>query len=166
MTVLDIDSDVTLSGVDARHHLAVRTALRGVPASTEWEDVDVAEPPRDDAAARGVVDIDRLAYQRLITPTLVSRGKSLTTYLFKTSTVYATISPDDEGLSFYWAAQEMSITIIVYGDGYWWSVHNDNACDTYMGASVDLPLIRLQHSLNLFSKEVARRNPQWRSLIR
>ncbi|PND55119.1 hypothetical protein CRM90_24595 [Mycobacterium sp. ENV421] len=96
---------------------------------------------------------------------IATRGKELIKFLFKLNTVDAAISPDDDALSFYWVAEEMSLTIIVYQSWYWWSARNI-ACESYSDEGTELPLIGLEHSLNQFSKEVERRNPEWRSLIR
>lgn len=165
MTVLDMVWAAT-SPQGARHHPAVRTARERHDDSEEWDERSTATPARDNAAERAAVQIDQLAVSGYIGPSIAARGKELIAFLFKSNTVDAGISPDDDGLSFYWAAQEMSLTIIVYQTSYWWSVRNEDACDTYVGEGIELPLLQLQHSLNQFSKEVARRNPLWRSFIR
>lgn len=148
----------------ARHHPAVR-ALRCVPDVQDWDDNDAVVPShRDDASSRALAVIERFVHEGLIPSVVAVRARGLIAYLFKPNTVDAAISPDDDGLCFYWAAQEMSLTVIVYTDAYWWSVSGD--ADSYSGGGAELPLLDLQHSLNQFSKEVARRNPKWRSLIR
>lgn len=153
-----------LSVRNARRHVALSAWCRSsIPSSQEWEGT---APPMNEAAKRGCDAIDLLSLADEISPAVAARGKELIKFLFKPNTVYAAISPDDDGLSFYWAAQEMSLTIIMYADDYWWSVRNESACDSYSGGGPNLPLIELQHSLNQFSKAVAQRNPEWRSLIR
>lgn len=162
MTVLD---DVrTLSAQGARRHVE-RTSWNKPVNNREWDDAPT-QLPRSEAAKRGYAAVDMFALRGEISSATATRGRELIRFLFKPNTVYATIAPDDDGLSFYWAAAEMALTIIVYADEYWWSVRNDNACDSYSGEGVELPLIQLQHSLNQFSKEVVSRNPEWRSLIR
>lgn len=161
MTVLD---DVrALSVRSARRHIE-RTSWNKPASNREWDDAST-QLPRSEAARRGNDSIDTFLLRGDISSATAARGRELIRFLFKPNTVYATIAPDDDGLSFYWAAAEMSLTIIVYADEYWWSVRNDSACDSYCGAGGELPLIQLQHSLNQFSKEVVSRNPEWRSLI-
>lgn len=176
MTVVDV---ARASRVwDASHHrAAVRYAWGAHLTTRDWDEDDVpitplidamlvgGTPLRDEASMRGCAQIDQLVAEGYVTGAVAARGRDLITFLFKPNTVDAAISPDGDGLSFYWAAQEMSLTIIVYRDEYWWSVRNI-AGDTYSAMGVDLPLINLMHSINLFSKEVERRNPDWRSLIR
>lgn len=162
MTVVD---DVRAPSVQsARRHVELAT-WRANTSNREWDDAPSASPISG-ASRRGYNAIDVLALRNEISPAIAARGKELIACLFKPNTVDAAISPDDEGLSLYWAAQEMSLTIIVYADEYWWSVRNDGVCDSYSDGGESLPLLELQHSLNQFSKAVALRNPKWRSLIR
>lgn len=148
---------------NARRHVA-RYTWGIQPDRTGWDDLP-ATSPDGESAKRGNAAIDDLIAQGYVSSAVAARGKELIRFLFKVNTVDATISPDDEGLAFYWAAQEMSLTIIVYQSAYWWSVRNV-AGDSLSDEGTQLPLINLKHCLNQFSKEVERRNPQWRSLIR
>lgn len=147
----------------ARRHVAVRAWGAQVDAQ-DWDALDYPSPIAE-ASKRGCAGIDLLVAEGYVNPTVAARGKALINFLFKTNTVDAAISPDDDGLAFYWAAQEMALTVIVYQSTYWWSVRNI-AGDSYSDTGVHLPLLDLEHSLNQFSKEVERRNPGWRSLIR
>ncbi|MCH9736302.1 MAG: hypothetical protein K0U78_17405 [Actinomycetia bacterium] len=158
-------SDATLapSAKNAYRHVT-RYAWGIQPDSPTWDDT-LANPPVGEAAKRGNAAIDNLIVHGYLSSTVAARGKELIRFLFKVNTVDATISPDDEGLAFCWAAQEMSLTIIVYQSAYWWSVRNV-AGDSRSDEGTQLPLIDLEHCLNQFSKEVERRNPEWRSLIR
>jgi hypothetical protein len=149
---------------DARRRAAVRDAWGARVDAQDWDDAD-AVLPIGEAAERGYAAIDQLGAQHNVSPVIAARGKELIKFLFKANTVDSAISPDDDGLSFYWAAQEMSLTILVYRSCYWWSVRNI-AGDSYSDEGAHLPLTHLEHSLNQFSKEVERRNPHWRSLIR
>ncbi|WP_068080274.1 hypothetical protein [Mycobacterium sp. E1747] len=120
----------------------------------------------DDAQTRGHSAISALLADHYIDHVMASRGRQLIEVLFKTSTVDASIAPEDGGLIFYWAALEMAITIQVFpSSGYWWSVRNI-AGTSYSGAGSDLPLHDLRYSLNQFSKEVELQNPNWRSIVR
>lgn len=148
----------------ARRRAAVRHAWAAKLDSPDWDVVDDA-PPAGEAAARGYVAIYQLVANGYVSSAIAARGKELIRFLFKPNSVDAAVSPDDDGLSFYWVAQEMSITIIVYQSWYWWSVRNV-AGDSYSDDGAHLPLIDLEHSLNQFSKEVERRNPEWRNVIR
>ncbi|MBE5406088.1 MULTISPECIES: hypothetical protein [Mycobacteriaceae] len=158
-------SDATLAPSAQNAHRHVTRYAWGIqPDSPGWDDLP-ATPPVGEAAKRGNAEIDDLIAHGYVSSTVAARGKELIRFLFKVNTVDATISPDDEGLAFYWAAQEMSLTIIVYQSAYWWSVRNV-AGDSHSDEGTHLPLIDLEHCLNQFSKEVERRNPEWRSLIR
>ncbi|SKJ21815.1 hypothetical protein [Mycobacteroides abscessus] len=157
------DAILVPSAQSARRHVT-RYAWGIQAAGLAWDDIP-SMPLGGEAAKRGSAAIDDLIVQGYVSSAIAARGKELIRFLFKLNTVDATIAPDDEGLAFYWAAQEMSLTIIVYQSTYWWSVRNV-AGDSRSDEGTQLPLIELEHSLNQFSKEVERRNPEWRSLIR
>lgn len=122
--------------------------------------------PVDDAKARGHAAISQLVADEYIDSVMASRGRQLIEVIFKTNTVDASIAPEDGGLIFYWAARNMAITIQIFPSaGYWWSVRNI-AEVSYADGGSDLPLQDLRHSVNQFSKEVERQNPNWRSIVR
>ncbi len=78
------------------------------------------------------------------------------------NTIYATVAPDDGGVTFYWRAGDMSVGIDIYpGEGYWWRVRNV-AAENYSGSGNELPLEQLKYSLTWFCKDVERENPHWR----
>lgn len=124
------------------------------------------QPTADDARVRAHAALNALLTGRCINAGMASRGRQLIEFLFKTHTVDASIAPEDDGLIFYWAARDMAITIEIFSSGdYWWSVRNI-AGMSFSGSGSDLPLPELRYSLNQFSKEVERQNPNWRNIVR
>jgi hypothetical protein len=101
--------------------------------------------------------VDRYALNGAIPLDIAVRGRELIKNLFENDTLCGTVAPDDGGLMFYWAAQEMSLTVIVYGHTCWWSARNLGSCGSFSGSGADLPLDRLKNSLRWFSEEVVRR---------
>ncbi|MFD6199511.1 hypothetical protein ACFWE3_22685 [Mycobacteriaceae bacterium NPDC060252] len=164
MTVIvDVDVDEWTPPVQyPRRH-----AAWALDAQIDVWDCDhvTSAPVPDEAAKRGYEAINQLVTQGYVSSAIATRGKELINFLFKPNTVDAAVSPDDDALSFYWVAQEMSLTILVYQSWYWWSVR-EIAGDSYSGEGSDLRLNELEHSLIQFSKEVERRNPDWRRVIR
>ncbi|WP_341258212.1 hypothetical protein [Gordonia malaquae] len=115
------------------------------------------------AERRARANVDRLKRRGLINDAVARGGRKITKFLFKPTTVYASVAEDDGGLIFYWKAGKMSIEIdIVPGEGYWWAVNNV-AHESYEGDGPNLDIARLKHSLNQFSKEVESANPMWRA---
>ncbi|MGK8559551.1 hypothetical protein [Nocardia gipuzkoensis] len=115
-----------------------------------------------DAFVRGFDSTVEFMVSREVTTSVVHRALNLMRYLFSPNTIYASIAPEDNGLVFYWTAAGMAIEIDVCADGtYWWGV-KDVAGESYSGESRRLPVQRLRHSLNMFSKEVDSANPRWR----
>ena len=125
-----------------------------------------SNPVEDNARVRGHAALNDLLADYCINAGMASRGRQLIEVLFKPHTIDASIAPEDDGLIFYWAARNMTITIQIFPSGdYWWSVRNI-AGETYSDAGFHLPLPQLRRSLNHFSKEVERQNPNWRNTIR
>ncbi|MCF1812009.1 hypothetical protein [Mycobacterium intracellulare] len=126
-------------------------------------------PPQsstDNAQVRAHTTLTALLADRCINAGMASRGRQLIEFLFKTHTVDASIAPEDDGLIFYWAARDMAITIQIFSSGdYWWSVRNI-AGMSFSDSGSNLPLRELRYSLNQFSKEVERQNPNWRNIVR
>jgi|GEM_PF-2883579 len=117
---------------------------------------------RHTAKRRALDVLDDLKGQGLIEIGTFDRAKTLVDVLFTPNTVYASLAPDDGGVTFYWRAGDMSIEIDIYpGEGYWWRVRNV-AAENYSGHGASLEYDKLKYSLTWFSKEVDRANPQWR----
>ncbi|OPX05949.1 hypothetical protein B1790_29615 [Mycobacterium sp. AT1] len=117
---------------------------------------------RNSATKRARSALHELKGEGLIESGSFERAMKLIDVLFTPNTIYASIAPDDGGVTFYWRAGEMSVEIDIYlGEGYWWRVQNV-AAESYTDHSTDLPIERLKYSLNWFSKDVDRENPNWR----
>ncbi|KXX62305.1 hypothetical protein [Rhodococcus sp. LB1] len=115
------------------------------------------------AARRARRDVRQLKRRGLIKAAVARDALELIRFLFKSNTVYATISHDDGGVIFYWKAADMSMEIDVFpAEGFWWSVSNV-AHDSYEGSGYSLNTQALKHSLNQFSKEVESVNSNWRN---
>ncbi|MFL0286902.1 hypothetical protein ACJH6J_25855 [Mycobacterium sp. SMC-18] len=144
-----------------------RTAQIACKTSADtWAEHCSARNSATDAAQRAYAAISKLVAGRLIEASVAARAQQLIKFLFKANTVDASIAPEDGGLIFYWAAQEMSLTIEIYPSaGYWWCASNISGYPL-SGEGSELPLNELGNRLNHFSKEVERRNPRWRDIIR
>lgn len=118
------------------------------------------------ARSRANETVDKLMRRGAINGNIAARARNLIDAIFTPNTVYATITPDDGGLIFYWKAGSMSIEIDMYApDGYWWRVKNVAEINE-RDSGDELPLIELKHCLAHFSKEVDRVNPKWRDSTR
>lgn len=118
---------------------------------------------QDTASNRGRLAVDDMVADGLTDATTAERARTLIEALFTPNTVYASIAPDDGGITFYWRAADMSIEIDIYPiEGYWWRVRNV-AMENYSGHGKELPIPELKHSLTWLSKEVDRVNPHWRA---
>lgn len=149
----------------AKYLFAVSQATkRG--AIEAWPTPSTDPSVSDNAYRRGRTAIKRLVAAGYIDIAMALRGRELIEVLFTSHTIDASIAPDDGGLIFYWAARDMAITVEIYPSaGYWWSVRNIGT-QPYSGSGTDLPLQDLRYSLNQFTKEVERQNPNWRSVVR
>lgn len=139
----------------------IETAVRSLEGLVT-EDVVRILSRRHTAKSRGYLALDDLKGRGLIEGPTFDRAKNLIDVLFTPNTVYASIAPDDGGVTFYWRAGDMSVEIDIYsGEGYWWRVRNV-AAHSYSGDGPELPIDQLKYSLNWFSKDVERENPHWR----
>lgn len=118
---------------------------------------------RQTAKSRAHAVLDDLKGHGLIEGATYDRATTLVDVLFTPNTVYASISSDDGGVTFYWRAGDMSIEVDIHPvEGFWWRVRNV-AAENYSGhGSAIHQYDQLKHSLKMFSKEVDRANPQWR----
>jgi hypothetical protein len=117
----------------------------------------------DSAGNRARRAIDGLVSDGLVDTSTAERARILVQVLFTPNTIYASIAPDDGGITLYWRAGDMSIEIDIYPtEGYWWRVRNV-AAENYSGHGGELPIEALKYSLTWFSKEVDRANPHWRN---
>jgi hypothetical protein len=108
---------------------------------------------RDTATRRALAVLHELKGQGLVESGAFDRATMLIGVLFTPNTIYATVAPDDGGVTFYWRAGDMSIGIDIYaGEGYWWRVRNV-AAENYSGSGYELPIEQLKHSLTWFSKQ-------------
>jgi hypothetical protein len=121
---------------------------------------------RPTAKSRAHAVLDDLKGQGLIEGATYDRAMTLVDVLFTPNTVYASISSDDNGVTFYWRAGDMSIEVDIHPvEGFWWRVRNV-AAENYSGHGNAIHQYdQLKHSLKMFSKEVDRANPQWRQQI-
>ncbi|WP_156738532.1 hypothetical protein [Mycobacterium sp. E2699] len=150
-----------LSRIDA----ALASMARTVDAWTN-DDRLRALTGRQTAKSRAHAVLDGLKGQGLIEGTTYDRAVTLVDVLFTPNTVYASISSDDGGVTFYWRAGDMSIEIDIHpAEGFWWRVRNV-AAENYSGHGAAIHQYdQLKHSLKMFSKEVDRANPHWRQQI-
>lgn len=145
----------------ARHAAAAEFDRRGVGVVYDW--LLAATSRQSTATRRAEAVLDDLKGQGLIESSAYDHAMTLIDVLFTPNTVYATIAPDDGGVSFYWRAADMSIEIdICPVGGFWWRVRNV-AAENYSGSGTSIHQFdQLKHSLKMFSKEVELANPHWR----
>lgn len=139
-------------------------AAAGQIVSTAWRHSMLQSLVLNDSATkRAQRAIDGLLADGLIDVSSAERARQFVDVFFTPNTIYTSIAPDDGGITFYWRAQDMSVEIDIYPtEGYWWRVRNV-ALENYTDHGKELPIEKLKHSLKMFSKEVDRLNPNWRS---
>lgn len=124
-----------------------------------------------DSAGWALADIDDILKEGLIDEELARRGREVVGLLFNRDTVYASVSPIDDGdLCFHWVAGKRMISIILIAKeneepnyrGVWYAV-SDGEGGKVIHSSPGLPMF-LYEALDDFSKAVDAVNPDWPKL--
>lgn len=111
-----------------------------------------------------LADIDEIHAAGLITDELAERGREAVKFLLNDRTVYASVSPIDDGdLCFYWVAGNRSIEIDLWGDSGIWYCVRDGSGQRAIG-EVSAPTEWLRTAVADFSAAVEAVNPNWRKL--
>lgn len=126
-----------------------------------------------DSAGWALADIADIYEEGLINEEVAARGRETVGLLFRGDTVFASVSPIDDGdLCFYWVAGARMISIIVIDKGneepgyvgFWYAV-SDGKGGKVIHSSPGLPEF-LYEALADFSAAVNAENPDWPALSR
>lgn len=126
-----------------------------------------------DSAGWALADIGDIYEQGLISHELAERGRDVVGLLFNRNTVFASISPIDDGdLCFYWVAGKRMISVTLIDEkneepgyvGVWYAV-SDGEGGKVIHSSPGLPDFMYQ-ALEDFSEAVNAVNPDWPKLSR
>lgn len=109
-----------------------------------------------EALVPSLAAVDTFAAQGDVSATVADCARALLTQILVGVFVPPTVAPDGEGaLSLYWAAAEMSLTVVVYPDRCWWSVRFGD--ERVAGEGARFPAASFVDWLGEFSAEVYRR---------
>ena len=112
-----------------------------------------------EALVPALAAVDELAARGDVSAAVADRTRTLLTQILVDVVVPPTVAPDGaDALSLYWEAEEMSLTVIVYPDTYWWSVRFGD--DHTAGEGAWFPAASFVDWLGEFSAEVHRRQVQ------
>lgn len=109
-----------------------------------------------EALVPALAAVDEFAGAGEVSAAVADRARTVLAQILVDVFVPPTVAPDGtDALSLYWAAEEMSLTVLVYLDRYWWSVRFGD--EHAAGEGARFPAASFAGWLGEFSAQVYRR---------